>query len=185
MKNNNFKKGFTLIELIVVIAIIGILATIGVSSYSNILKSARDTKRLSDVKDVWKALLHYKITNGDTPSTASYGECSATCGCWDTSSDDKDGDSKPFVDFLVDQGYLDISPTDPTEKTASGCGNYDYYTYSAGSYSCDASKGTFMVLGIRNLETSGRPHPDSPGWACGTRDWKTEFDWVIGQYQND
>jgi len=30
------------------------------------------------------------------------------------------------------------------------------------------------------METSGRPHSDSPGWSCSGRDWQTEFDWVTG-----
>ncbi|MBP9691116.1 type II secretion system protein [Candidatus Woesebacteria bacterium] len=177
------KRGFTLVELIVVIAIIGLLATVGVSSYSNVLKSGRDTKRIQDANEIWKKLLIYKIQNGNTPSTSSYGECSSQCGCWDSSSADTDGDGKPFVDFLVDTGVLEKSPVDPQESTTAGCGNYDYYTYPAGEYSCDATRGTYMVLGIRDLESSGRPHKDSPGWACGTRDWKLEFDWVVGQYQ--
>ncbi|PIZ65365.1 hypothetical protein COY15_03395, partial [Candidatus Roizmanbacteria bacterium CG_4_10_14_0_2_um_filter_39_12] len=48
----NNKSGFTLIELIVVIGIIGVLATLGIGSYSNIQKSARDSKRYSDLREL-------------------------------------------------------------------------------------------------------------------------------------
>lgn len=55
------KEGFSLIELLVVIAIIGILATIGLNSYQNIMKTARDAKRKSDLKDIQMAYEQYYI----------------------------------------------------------------------------------------------------------------------------
>ncbi|MBR6874464.1 MAG: prepilin-type N-terminal cleavage/methylation domain-containing protein [Ruminococcus sp.] len=48
--NNKNKKGFTLIELITVIAIIGILATILVPSIYNYVKKARITAAIADTK---------------------------------------------------------------------------------------------------------------------------------------
>ncbi len=55
----NKKKGFTLIELLVVIAIIGILSTLAVVSLQNARKSARDAKRVADVKQMQTALELY------------------------------------------------------------------------------------------------------------------------------
>jgi prepilin-type N-terminal cleavage/methylation domain-containing protein len=42
-------KGFTLVELMVVMAIIAILSTAGISQYGRFIKSARDTTRVSDL----------------------------------------------------------------------------------------------------------------------------------------
>jgi prepilin-type N-terminal cleavage/methylation domain-containing protein len=49
-------KGFTLIELMVVIAIIAILAALGAGFYNNFTKHVRDIKRMSDVDDIAKTL---------------------------------------------------------------------------------------------------------------------------------
>jgi prepilin-type N-terminal cleavage/methylation domain-containing protein len=57
-------KGFTLIELLVVVAIIGILATVVLSSLSSARESARDAKRLNDVKTIQTALEMYANDNG-------------------------------------------------------------------------------------------------------------------------
>jgi prepilin-type N-terminal cleavage/methylation domain-containing protein len=50
------QKGFTLIELMIVIAIIAILATLGVTNFSSALRRARDAKRQSDIVAIQKAL---------------------------------------------------------------------------------------------------------------------------------
>ena len=46
--NRNNKKGFTIIELLVVISIIGLLSTISVVVLGSTRKKGRDSKRVSD-----------------------------------------------------------------------------------------------------------------------------------------
>lgn len=64
------EEGFTLIELLVVVAIIGVLATIILGSLNNARASARDAKRLSDIKTIQTALEIYYLDNGEYPPTS-------------------------------------------------------------------------------------------------------------------
>ncbi len=70
--NKKGGKGFTLIELMVVIAIIGILASIITVSLASSRAKARDAKRISDIRTIQLALEEYYNDNGTYP-TAIYG----------------------------------------------------------------------------------------------------------------
>jgi prepilin-type N-terminal cleavage/methylation domain-containing protein len=48
--------GFTLVELMIVIVIIALLATIGIVSYSGVQSRARDAKRIDDVNHIGRGL---------------------------------------------------------------------------------------------------------------------------------
>lgn len=59
-------KGFTLVELLVVVAIIGVLTTVGFVSYQNIRNKAQDTKKKQDLDAIKKAYETKFIANGQT-----------------------------------------------------------------------------------------------------------------------
>jgi prepilin-type N-terminal cleavage/methylation domain-containing protein len=60
------KKGFTLIELIVVMAILAILVMLGVLAFTGYTKDANVTAMLNDCKIIENAGYQYAIANGDT-----------------------------------------------------------------------------------------------------------------------
>lgn len=163
------KKGFTLIELLVVIAIIGILSSIVLASLNSARTKARDAKRLTDMKQILIALeLHFN-ENGQYPVSDFDG-----CGGWDTGNK-----SFPFLSNISTNAI-----SNPPEDTTTGnCTGYRYYRYGAGSYGCAAAEGAYYVFGVTDMESSGRPHPSSPGWSCPNRDWQNEFDWVTGGFE--
>ena len=60
------KKGFTLIELIIVMAIVGILAIVAVVAIGDKAGDARDARRLYDASSIQYAFAMYAIDHGDT-----------------------------------------------------------------------------------------------------------------------
>lgn len=171
------KKGFTLIELLIVIAIIGLLSSISFVSFSNVREKARDAKRLHEIKQIVLALQMYYQDSGRYPSRTA----DACCDGWDQGP--CDGDTT-FIQPLVTEGIISEVFTDPSGGTGKGCYGYSYYLYNAGSYGCDISRGRFYILGIRDMESSSRPHWASPGFRCTSRNWQIEFDWVTGGFEN-
>jgi len=57
------KKGFTLIEILVVITIIAVLTAIAVISYSSTQKNARDARRKGDMRTIQNAFEQYYSDN--------------------------------------------------------------------------------------------------------------------------
>ena len=62
------QKGFTLVELLVVIAIIAILAVVGVTIFSGTQKNARDARRRADIDAIAAALESSKGTAANYPN---------------------------------------------------------------------------------------------------------------------
>jgi len=89
------RKGFTLIELVVVIAILGILAVIAIPRFTGTQDRAKDRTHNANVRTIESAVSVY---------VAEYGT--------DLSQMDD-------ISVLID-GYLKENPTDPRDNTTSG-----------------------------------------------------------------
>jgi len=57
-------RSFTLIELIIVIIIVGILATLGISQYARMVEKTRSTEAKMIFGDVRKLAYQYRLENG-------------------------------------------------------------------------------------------------------------------------
>lgn len=69
MQNRAGGRGFTIVELLIVVVVIAILAAITIVSYNGITKSAYNTQIMSGVRTYYDALSAYRAINGEYPKT--------------------------------------------------------------------------------------------------------------------
>jgi prepilin-type N-terminal cleavage/methylation domain-containing protein len=67
-----YRRGFTIVELIIVITIMGILLTLGVVNLRGSQIGARDSERVSDVENISLALEDFYRNGNDSVSNGSY-----------------------------------------------------------------------------------------------------------------
>lgn len=101
MKNR--RRGFTLVELLVVMAIMAILAMITFAQFSTARQKARDIQRKADAGSLAKALQMYY---------ADYGYFPPTIG-GDVRSDKWSGDFRDAANYI----YMKVLPVDNTYNT--------------------------------------------------------------------
>lgn len=115
MKFARKKNFFTLIELLIVIAIIGIIVSISFVSLSNVRQKGRDTQRISDIKLIQKSLEDYYRQEGSYPNSLVPGGSLV-------------GSSSNAV-------YIQIIPSNPTPQNDGNCPSSDYvYRLYDGGY---------------------------------------------------
>ena len=131
------QKGFTIVELLIVIVVIGILAAITIVAFNGIQARARDSSTLSAITSVNKAIQLYHAQHGEYPKTISLtnGRSDSNCNVGTKQAD--------WVPGLVPD-FIPSLPSSPTDKR--GYNNDNCYLY--------ASDGTSYVLSAwRMLET--------------------------------
>ncbi|GAC1570092.1 MAG: hypothetical protein NVS3B23_00930 [Candidatus Saccharimonadales bacterium] len=64
-------EGFTIVELLIVIVVIGILAALVITTFTGIQQKARDTKRKTDIQTFQSQLEAYYTTNGNYPTISN------------------------------------------------------------------------------------------------------------------
>jgi prepilin-type N-terminal cleavage/methylation domain-containing protein len=77
----NRQRGFTIVELLIVIVVIAILAAITVVAYNGIQSRAFNSRVQSDVKNVQKIVEAYNAINGSYPSTGGLSTVRTDANC--------------------------------------------------------------------------------------------------------
>lgn len=110
LSKRSASKGFTLIEMLVVISLIGILLTVSVTAFAQSRKTARDAKRKADLEQIRSALEIYRTDCKTYPEEISFGGAltGTQTGC-------------------LGNTYLSKVPQDPLPST------YTYYYLRSGS----------------------------------------------------
>ncbi len=68
MKNRKAKKGFTIIELVIVIAVIGILAAVLIPTFSGVIDNANKTAAMENARNAYTQYLVENAENGSIPA---------------------------------------------------------------------------------------------------------------------
>lgn len=104
-------RGFTLIELMVVVFIIALLASIVIVNISSVRQKGRDAKRLSDISTVASALQSYYADNHTYPNATG-----TTAQKYISIVDTELKQIPPLPTYLA------ARPVDPLDTVASPCG---------------------------------------------------------------
>jgi prepilin-type N-terminal cleavage/methylation domain-containing protein len=149
------KSGFTIVELVVVIVIIAILATITIAAYTGVQGRARDDRRKTDVATIAKAMEIYYDDNGRYPAVSG---ATTTYSTWVSSVDA----SWNSLSAALTESAIDSIPVDPKNVPSTGAvntgvtngaKNYSYSVYvNAGAY-CGSKPGQMYIIFYR-LESS-------------------------------
>lgn len=70
--------GFTIVEIMVIVVVIGVIAAIVVVSYSDSQNRTQNTSRVAEMKAWQKAFIQYKAANGSYPNVPQGGYCLGT-----------------------------------------------------------------------------------------------------------
>lgn len=104
------QKGFTLVELLVVVAIIGILSTLLTANFIAVRQRGRDSQRKSNLRQIQSALELYRADQAGYPTAGpNAGNFPTACG-------------SAFTNVAGSTTYMQKVPCDPTNVP---------YTYSS------------------------------------------------------
>lgn len=71
MKNRSTKKGFTLVELVIVIAVIAILSAVLIPTFSNVIENANKSAAEQEANNLYKAWLADNLTKDSVDATGN------------------------------------------------------------------------------------------------------------------
>ena len=126
------QKGFTLIELMVVIAIIGLLSSVVLASLTSARAGARDAQRQEEAIQMRNALALYQLDNNGFPACPAVGGCSSTAVVTSVLQTplslamDTDSSKTNWWNFALGKiahaasKYIGALPVDPTNNSSTG-----------------------------------------------------------------
>lgn len=135
------RKGFTVVELLIVISIIGILAAVVLANLSGSTKRGRDAERQADLRNLQNAVEAYKQKNGKYPDMGTDGNS-------DTWASENESGGEYIVGLAP--AFITSLPRDAAKGSSLG------YAYTV---STDGSVYKIMAYNTVESETVTDTHP--------------------------
>lgn len=122
---NHKQSGFTIVELLIVIVVIGILAAITVVAYNGIQTRAKDQARISKIKEISKAIEAYYVDNGHYPQAQDANGSESSCG---SQTENWGHCDRSRTLSLALAPYMKFTPESLSSTAPDAVGNNYYYT---------------------------------------------------------
>lgn len=119
------KKGFTLVEILVVVTIISILASIAAVSYSRFIKQSRDARRKTDIEQIRAAIELYRNFNNVYPTSG------ASQGMAFGSGEISDSSATKYMSKIPDDPAYNSADASTSTYYYSSTGTFQDYTLCA------------------------------------------------------
>jgi len=150
--------GFTIVELLIVIVVIAILASISIVAYNGIQARARDSQRKSDLATIAKGLAIYNVDAGNLIEVGSGCGSNGNGQVW-FNHNNGTGYPRAINECLNDAGIVKQTLKDPSGATSCSGTNTECYAYM--KYHCGGSAYIYT-----NLEST--PYSSSSTATDGT-----------------
>ncbi|MDO5344095.1 MAG: type II secretion system protein [Candidatus Saccharibacteria bacterium] len=120
MISSNKTKGFTLVELLIVIVVIAILAAISIVAYNGVTQKARDDERATNARNLLNAAASYQSDKDNWPDVAN--------------------DLKGYSVIRLDKTLIDA--TDDNDPTNTNKNHYGYVFCKDGTTTTNKAEAT-------------------------------------------
>lgn len=157
-------RGFTIVELLIVIVVVAVLAAISVVAYNGIQQRARDNVRKQDVAAIAKALQLYAVDKGGFMSTGSGCGGNGNGGGW-YSYEGGSGYTTSISNCLISEKYVNKEILDPSGLRS--CGGLNCRAYFVTNCIQSSQHITYVYA---NLETVGHTSTDTDSTCSAVAD---------------
>lgn len=132
---NKLKKGFTIVELVIVIAVIAILAAVLIPTFSSITNSARESAALQEAKSGSETIL--ALTTGTLPENSAF-----------LVADDEESDTNDYTFVFAGQKIQNVNAVEEFSDVLNMCKRNDVMT------SGSATEGYIVYVSTKALDVN-------------------------------